>query len=187
MKDLEKRFEDLINKVESDEFYNDRGLANEIPFYVFDYFPQYELEIRNFIKNIFLKQLKENSRLSIIEIDLFELLIESMEKDNILKTAIQMEEKKGTKILFENLKKSFNIEVILNYIKEKSKNKNFILLTGVGKIYPVIRTHAILNNLQNVFEENTKVLLFFPGEYTTTDLKLFGLFKDNNYYRAFKI
>ena len=74
---------------------------------------------------------------------------------------------------------------ILEYIKEKSKDKNFVIITGVGKIFPVVRTHALLHNLQNIFNE-TKVLLFFPGEYTTRDLRLFG-FKDNNYYRAFKI
>lgn len=187
MKKLEKRLNELIDKVRSDEFYNNRGLANEIPFYIFDYLPEVELKIRSFIKNKFLKKLNEESKLNAVEIDLFELLIESMEKDQILKTAFQMEEKKGTKVLFENLKKSFNIEIILKYIKTKSKDKNLILLTGVGKVYPIIRTHTVLNNLQNVLDENTKVILFFPGEYTTTDLKLFGLFKDNNYYRAFKL
>lgn len=60
-----------------------------------------------------------------------------------------------------------------------------MILTGVGKIFPIVRTHTILNNLQNIFD-HTKVLLFFPGEYTSTDLRLFG-FEDNNYYRAFKI
>ncbi|WP_418964863.1 BREX protein BrxB domain-containing protein, partial [Cetobacterium sp.] len=50
---------------------------------------------------------------------------------------------------------------------------------------PIVRTHTVLNNLQNIFD-HTKVLLFFPGEYTSVDLRLFG-FKDNNYYRAFRI
>lgn len=77
------------------------------------------------------------------------------------------------------------MEVILELIKEKAKNKNLVIITGVGKIYPIVRSHALLNNLQNLFNE-TKVILFFPREYTTTDLRLFG-FKDNNYYRAFKL
>ncbi|EHO19073.1 hypothetical protein HMPREF9466_01865 [Fusobacterium necrophorum subsp. funduliforme 1_1_36S] len=77
------------------------------------------------------------------------------------------------------------MEVILRYISQKSKGKNFMILTGVGKVFPIVRTHTILNNLQNILED-TKVLLFFPGEYTSTDLRLFG-FEDNNYYRAFRI
>ncbi len=96
-----------------------------------------------------------------------------------------MEERRGTEVLYEKLKSSFNMEVILKMIKNKVEDKNLVIITGVGKIYPIVRTHALLNNLQNIFNE-TKVILFFPGEYTTTDLRLFG-FKDNNYYRAFKI
>ena len=92
---------------------------------------------------------------------------------------------KNRVFLYKKLKNSFNMEVILELIKEKAKNKNLVIITGVGKIYPIVRSHALLNNLQNLFNE-TKVILFFPREYTTTDLRLFG-FKDNNYYRAFKL
>ena len=108
-----------------------------------------------------------------------------IKKNNILESAFELEEKKGTKFLYEKLKKSFNTEIIMKYIAEKTKDKNFLILTGVGKVFPIVRTHTILNNLQNIFD-HTKVLLFFPGEYTSTDLRLFG-FQDNNYYRAFKI
>jgi len=101
-------------------------------------------------------------------------------KDGIVKN-IHIEEFSS----YEKLKKSFNTEIIMKYIAEKTKDKNFLILTGVGKVFPIVRTHTILNNLQNIFD-HTKVLLFFPGEYTSTDLRLFG-FQDNNYYRAFKI
>jgi len=157
----------------------------DTPFYIFDYNPKYELEIRDFVKNSLLINLENNTRLKAVEIDLFELLLESMKNDNILESAFELEEKKGTKFLYEKLKKSFNTEIIMKYIAEKTKDKNFLILTGVGKVFPIVRTHTILNNLQNIFD-HTKVLLFFPGEYTSTDLRLFG-FQDNNYYRAFKI
>ena len=62
------------------------------------------------------------------------------------------------------------MEVILELIKEKAKNKNLVIITGVGKIYPIVRSHALLNNLQNLFNE-TKVILFWRD--TTTYLKLF--------------
>lgn len=75
--------------------------------------------------------------------------------------------------------------IIIKYIEEKSRGKNLVVITGIGKVYPIVRTHTVLNNLQNIFD-HTKVLLFFPGEYTSVDLRLFG-FKDNNYYRAFRI
>ena len=185
MEIMKDRLKELIKKVNSDEFFYNRGLANEVPFYIFDYNPKYELEIRDFVKNKLLSSLEDDDRLKAVEIDIFELLLESMRNDNILESAFELEEKKGTKFLYEKLKKSFNTEIIMKYISQKTKDKNFLILTGVGKIFPIVRTHTILNNLQNIFD-HTKVLLFFPGEYTSTDLRLFG-FEDNNYYRAFKI
>ena len=185
MEIMKDRLKELIKKVNSDEFFYNRGLANEVPFYIFDYNPKYELEIRDFVKNKLLSSLEDDDRLKAVEIDIFELLLESMRNDNILESAFELEEKKGTKFLYEKLKKSFNTEIIIKYISEKTKDKNFLILTGVGKIFPIVRTHALLNNLQNV-SDHTKVLVFFPGEYTSTDLRLFG-FEDNNYYRAFKI
>lgn len=184
-KNINLRFKELITKIKSDEFYTNRGLANEVPFYIFDYLPEDELNMRDNIKNMLFPAFKEDQRLKIIEIDLFDLLLESLKNDEIFDSVFKMEEKRGTKVLYEKLKVSFNMDVICNYFKEKAKNKNLIIITGVGKIFPIIRTHALLNNLQVIFND-TKVLLFFPGEYTTTDLRLFG-FKDNNYYRAFKI
>ena len=185
VKIMKDRFKELIKKIKSDEFYNNRGLANEVPFYIFDYNPKYELETRDFVKNKLLTSLEDDDRLKAVEIDIFELLLESMRNDNILDMAFEIEEKKGTKFLYEKLKQSFNTEIIMKYISKKTKDKNFLILTGVGKIFPIVRTHTILNNLQSIFD-HTKVLLFFPGEYTSTDLRLFG-FEDNNYYRAFKI
>lgn len=183
-KNIEIRFKELIEKLKSEEFYNNRGLANEIPFYIFDYLPEEELNIRYKVKNELLNSL-ENTKLKGIEIDLFDLLLESLKNDGIFESVFHMEERRGIEVLCQKLKSSFNMEVILKMIKNKVKDKNLVIITGVGKIYPIVRTHALLNNLQNIFNE-TKVLLFFPGEYTTTDLRLFG-FKDNNYYRAFKI
>lgn len=185
MKNINEKLKYLIKKINSDEFYNNRGLANEVPFYIFDYDPKEEITIRHFVKEELMPKFKDDKRMKIVEIDLFELMLESLEKDKILEKSMKMEEKRGTKHLYEKLKKSFNPKTVTEYIFKKSSGKNLILLTGVGKVYPIVRTHAILNNLQNIFD-HTKVILFFPGEYTNIDLRLFG-FKDNNYYRAFRI
>lgn len=107
MEIMKNRLKDLIKKVKSDEFYNNRGLASKVPFIFFDYNPKYELEIRDFVKNKLLPSLEENERLKAIEIDIFELLLESMRNDNILDMAFEIEEKKGTKFLYEKLKEKF--------------------------------------------------------------------------------
>jgi len=57
-------------------------------------------------------------------------------------------------------------------------------LTGIGLVFPYIRSHTILNNLQSVIKK-TPVVIFFPGVYDGNSLNLFGKLKDDNYYRAF--
>lgn len=187
MDTLIDRLKGLVSRISGDEFYENRGLANEVPFYIFDYNAKSELIVRDFIKKSILPKFQDgNHRMEAIEVDLFELLIESMKADRIFDRSFTMEKKKGTEFLYEKLKKSFTSEIITKYIAEKSEGKDLVLIIGVGKIYPIVRTHTVLHNLQTVFDHK-KVILFFPGEYTQIDLSLFGEFKDNNYYRAFKI
>ena len=79
-------------------------------------------------------------------------------------------------------------QVLMPRISQKIKESDakVYFLTGVGMVFPFIRSHNILNNLQNVAKE-APTLCFFPGDYDGHKLELFGLLKDDNYYRAFNI
>jgi hypothetical protein len=66
-----------------------------------------------------------------------------------------------------------------------------MFITGVGEVFPYIRSHTVLNNLQSTAKYRPTVM-FFPGEYTHSaetgaSLNLFGRLHDDNYYRAFNI
>ena len=66
-----------------------------------------------------------------------------------------------------------------------------IFLSGVGEVYPYLRSHNVLNNLQSTAKDRPTVM-FFPGKYTHAlatgaSLELFGLLHDDKYYRAFNI
>jgi hypothetical protein len=67
----------------------------------------------------------------------------------------------------------------------KENPSGMIFLTGIGQVFPYIRSHTILNNLQNSIKDRPTVM-FFPGTYGK-DLSLFGTLKDDNYYRAFNL
>ena len=63
-----------------------------------------------------------------------------------------------------------------------------IFLTGIGEVFPYIRSHNVLNNLQSVVT-GRPMLVFFPGRYEQSatlgsSLVLFGRLKDDQYYRA---
>jgi hypothetical protein len=63
---------------------------------------------------------------------------------------------------------------------------DILLITGVGEVYPYMRTHKILDNLQHIFAK-IPVLVLYPGVFTGQRLDLFGKFIDGNYYRAFNL
>ncbi|NLB82547.1 MAG: DUF1788 domain-containing protein, partial [Clostridiaceae bacterium] len=67
--------------------------------------------------------------------------------------------------------------------------KSIVLITGVGKSFPIIRSHTILNNLQSIFRRNP-VVMMYPGRYEikhSMTLRLFERLDDDNYYRAFPL
>ena len=66
---------------------------------------------------------------------------------------------------------------------------SIVLITGVGKAFPVVRSHTILNNLQSIFRRNP-VVMMYPGRYEIKEkmtLRLFERLDDDNYYRAFPL
>lgn len=183
---------DKIEKIINDEsFRMNKGLGNEVGYYIFDYDPREELKVRKHIA--YLKDKINNNRNSsfkIIEFDLYNIIIEILQNKGYLEKAFQFEKTKGpeftAKAINKLLKLGSGYNLIVNYILENTTENSIVFLTGVGKSFPLLRSHNVLNNLHQVLDE-VPVIMFFPGEYSGSDLILFGTIKDNNYYRAFPL
>lgn len=186
MAKLNARLDQIIPKIKEEKFIEGRGLGNEISFYVFDYEPVHELEVRNYIQHIKKEFDYEGSNRQILEVDLYKTLIEITKEKRIYDRIFQMEEKQGKDALFKAMTTFAKPNIFLEKIKEKMDGHHVIFLTGVGKVYPFVRSHNILNNLQDILDK-TPVVMFFPGQYDGQSLKLFSKFKDDNYYRAFRL
>ncbi|HPH61370.1 MAG TPA: DUF1788 domain-containing protein, partial [Candidatus Syntrophosphaera sp.] len=63
---------------------------------------------------------------------------------------------------------------------------DLVLVSGVGSVWPLLRSHALLNNLHPVMG-NTPLVMFYPGKYDQLTVQLFGIVESRNYYRAFKL
>ena len=63
---------------------------------------------------------------------------------------------------------------------------DLVIVSGVGGVWPLLRSHSLLNNLQSVMGQ-TPLVMFYPGRYDGQSLRLFGKLKNNNYYRAFRL
>jgi hypothetical protein len=184
---LEKRLELLKKKVQEDDFLNARGLGNEIPFWIFDYPPEKELLVRETIDKM-TQNLKKRS-VNVLVIDLYEMCLEILENKISAHKIFEFENKKGSDELLNKLKIMLKPETVKKAILLKMESNGDIqlmFLTGVGKAWPLIRSHSILNNLQPVLG-NVPLVTFYPGEYDNHELSLFGKFKDANYYRAFRL
>lgn len=190
MKTIYERLDALISAIQKKSFVENKGLGNEIGFYIFDYEPKYELLVRDYIQ--FLKEKFKNgiNGYKIIEFDLYEIMIDILEAKGYLAKNIEMEAIKGSEYIFNATKKALRLttenDLIVKYIRDKVEDNNIIFLTGVGKAWPIIRSHTILNNLHSVVD-HVPLIMFFPGTYDGLELVLLDEIKDDNYYRAFRL
>lgn len=183
---LGKRLERIANELSSENFIKGKGLGNEISYYVFDYDPKEELMVREYIKYIIKDFNKINSNRKIIEFDLYKMLIEFLKNEGDFHQIIDLENREGKEYILEAVATFVNSDIYCKIIQESSEGFDIIFLTGIGKVYPFMRSHNILNNLQQYLKKKPLVM-FYPGEYSGQDLKLFKKFKDENYYRAFPL
>ena len=184
---LEKRLEFLKEKIQEDDFLNAMGLGNEIPFWIFDYPPEKELLVRETVNKL-TQALKKNS-INVLVIDLYEMCLELLENKISVDKIRDFEDKKGSDELLSKLKIMLKPEIMKKTIQTKMADGGDIqlmFLTGVGKAWPLVRSHSVLNNLQPVLG-NVPLVTFYPGKYDNHELSLFGKFKDANYYRAFQL
>lgn len=189
MKDIYQRLDEIIPKIVEPNFRKNKGLGNEIGFYVFDYNPKYEMLVRDRVK--FIKEkVKATHGLNIVVFDLYEIILELLDSKGYLEKNFQMEEKRGSEQVFNATKKSLRLtldnDLMIKYIADRIDGSDIIFLTGVGKAWPIVRSHTILNNLHRIVEEQPLVM-FFPGTYNGGTLMLFNQLKDDNYYRAFQL
>ena len=187
MENISRKFDHLFKVISKKGFLNKESLGGEIPFFISSYNAKQEIQIRESIG--LLKNKLSNHGIEVLEINLFDLSCELLESSGVLERMYMVERKKGSQKFLRALQSSLNIhEVLVPKIKEiiNSSNSKVYFLTGIGLVFPFIRSHNILNNLQSVAKESPTVA-FFPGDYNGHTLNLFGLLKDDNYYRAFNI
>jgi len=187
MHNLNKKFEHLYQVISSDNFLNKESLGGEIPFFIASYDATQELQCREEIK--LLKRKIENNGIEVLELNLFDLTCEILESKGGIDRMFKIEKTKNKDKFLRALQSSLNIhQVLMPYIKEKidAGNARVYFLTGIGLVFPFIRSHNVLNNLQNIAKDAPTVA-FFPGEYSGHTLNLFSKLKDDNYYRAFNI
>lgn len=190
MKNIETRLDQIEEKITNEDFLKNKGLGNEVGYYIFDYAPQDELKVRQHIAYLKAKINKSASGVKIVEYDLYQLVISVLKERGYLEKCFQFEQTKGLDYTYQAIIKMLRLtsksNLLVNYIVEHTPAHSVVFITGVGKCYPIVRSHNVLNNLHQALD-TVPVVMFFPGVYSGQDLQLFGTIKDDNYYRAFKL
>lgn len=186
---FEERLNQILPKISSDDFLNSKGLGNEIGFWIFDYPPEREMEMRDFLSRTILTSLNKSQppvRAGVI--NLFELVIQLLQERNLLDKAIEMQRSKGDEAVMAALRPVLKEDKLA--IKVVSlvdlDNIDVLILSGVGSAYPMLRTHTLLSALHPLVGR-TPLLMLYPGRYDGYSLRLFNKLSEDHYYRAFRL
>ena len=186
------RLEHLRRVITSERFLTKQGLGNEVPFFICPFLPEDGLTMdedrRGLVRQI------ENGGVKVLDLSLYDLSLDLLRERGILDTILSIEAETSKPELLELFRGVLDAEAHLiprigREIEAVPHDVNF--LSGVGEVYPFIRSHNVLNNLQSTAKDKPTVL-FFPGNYTHAlatgaSLDLFCQLHDDKYYRAFNI
>ena len=89
---IRERLNKILEKIQSPAFLANKGLGNEIGFYIFDYDPRDELLVREHIAYLKRTLNSEPSSRKVIEFDLYDMILELLRREGVLEDIAQMEE-----------------------------------------------------------------------------------------------
>ena len=192
-KSPQEAFGELRQRLQDPEFLAGHGLGNEVPFFILPYDAAQEDEVRAQTSRLLADFSSEPSGARIVHFDLWDVFLQICKDRRILEKIPALEERRGTEGLLRRMEKIATPEAFLKVMSERyeqlggqQSGHDVVLITGVGKVYPLVRAHGILENAQPVLTEVPMVMLY-PGVYDGQQLHLFGKISDGNYYRAFSL
>lgn len=192
MNNLESRLNKLEDKIKQPNFRKNKGLGNEVGYYVFDYPAEHELVVRERINYLKGKYDNDVHDFQLVVFDLYDVIIDLLIQEGFLDLCEGFEKTKGFQEITRAVNEMLRMEEddqkneILAHIRKNTPKNSIVFLIGIGKCFPMLRSHKILNNLHQYIDD-VPVVMFFPGKYDGQSLMLFSEIKDDNYYRAFKI
>lgn len=188
VQDIAADFDRIRSRFCDEDFLRNRGLGNEVGFFVYPYDATRELDVRARMAALVQESQAGQLTCRVIYRDLWDVFESICEERRILDRIPDLEARRGTDALLARLQKIATPEAFARALDYDSHEpgRDVLVIGGVGKVYPIVRAHAILENAQHVFED-IPVVMLYPGRYDGRQLHLFGTLSDGNYYRAFNL
>ena len=162
LESLELKYDKLFNNLQKKSFLSMSALGGEIPFYIVPYNPEQENDVVQKTKQ--LKQRLSLDGISVFEINLFDLSLSMLEERGILDKIIDKEKSLSKPKLFKTLQGVLDSETkLIPRIAQLTKENpsSMLFLTGITQVFPFIRSHTIINNLQNYIKETNHYVLWW--------------------------
>lgn len=186
---FEERLNQVLPRLASPDVLDNRGAGGEIGFWIFDYPPENEMQMRSWLTDVIEPGLhKQKPDLRFATIDLFESVMSLLEERGLLEKAFDMQLKKGDEALLASLRSVLKEDRLAARMVDLvgAQNLDLLIVKGVGAVYPMLRTHTLLSALHPHMRD-TPLLMLYPGRYDGQSLRLFNTLSDDNYYRAFRL
>lgn len=194
MASLVERLDQMEAAIKKTSFRQNKGKANEVNYWVFDYPPERELEVRERIEYLKNKNSKGADGFELVVFDLYDLIMDHLESKNFIKKCEALEAKNGIGRVVSAVQHTLKItdkdNLMVKYIKEHTPDNPVVFLMGIGKCFPLLQSPEVFNKvLYNMPQEFSHVpmVLFYPGTYTEQELVIFNELPEDNYYRAFRL
>ena len=190
---LTDRLNQIVPRITSEAFLSSEGIGNEIACYIFDYPAQEELKVREHIRMMTDRLASHHSDLRVLHLNLLDVVLAYLNKRGLFDKALKMEATKDATAVLRALKGPLAAEKLRDFIaaEHHPADHDLVLLSGVGSVWPMLRAHSLLNCLHTVMGK-TPLVMFYPGTFDGTTLRLFGQIDTTAsrphtkpYYRAF--
>ena len=156
MMSLDERLDKAEEMIQKPSFRENKGLGNEVGYYIFDYPAEKELYIRERIEYIKKKSENSDDDFKVVVFDLYDIMIDILIRKGYLEKCYQFEKTKGFERVSKSISNMLRItssdSLIVNHIRDNTPEKALVFITGIGKCYPILRSHTVLNNLHQVID-----------------------------------
>ena len=134
---FEERLDAMELEIRKPIFRKNRGRANEVNYWVFDYPPEKELEVRARIERMQQKNATGNDDFKLVVFDLYDYIIDTLEKEGFLDQCYRFEDRRGidriVKAVGNLLCVNDDDSLIVRHIEENTPENAIVFLTGIGK------------------------------------------------------
>jgi hypothetical protein len=179
--------------LKSQRFLKMQGLSKEVPFFIYHYSPSWSPDVEGMRERV-TNKLRSNDGLQVVEVNLYDLSIRLLQErgvwQRILSLEAETEKSEFREMLQGMLDPHDHLAPAVRRLLAETPS-DIVFLTGIGEVFPFVRTHTVLENLQSVVV-GKPLLAWFPGTYEFTQaqghqLRALNLSASDSYYRAIDI